>query len=232
MLILFDIDGTLLSTVGSGMRAMEAAGKSLFGEKCHAGGVQFAGRLDPLIMRDMLANAGLTPTAENLAAFRKGYESNMVELFRKPGIGKLMPGVRELLERLDRIDGVTQGLLTGNFELTGLMKIRSTGVKTERFEIGAWGDDSPHDPPARNHLPPVAVERFRRKKGRLPRKVVIIGDTPHDVTCAKVNGHVAIGVATGKFSTDELLKSGADCAFPDLSDTEAVVSRITRDHGG
>lgn len=222
MLFLFDIDGTLLSTIGAGMRAMEGAGKHLFGDGCHAGGVSFAGRLDPLIMRDMLANAGLAPTRERLSAFRAEYERRMHETFRAGSVGRAMPGVHELLSRLDRADGLTMGLLTGNFETTGLLKVRSCGIATERFTISAWGDDSPHDPPERNHLPPVAVERYRRKNGRAPGRVVIIGDTPHDVGCAKAHGHVAIGVATGKFSRDELLSCGADFAFSDLSETERV----------
>ncbi|MBX3379750.1 MAG: HAD hydrolase-like protein [Phycisphaeraceae bacterium] len=222
MLFLFDIDGTLLSTVGAGMRAMEAAGKEVFGEGCHSGGVQFAGRLDPLIMREMLANAGLLPTRENLAAFRAAYERRMHETFKTPGLGRAMPGVHELLSRLDKADDLTMGLLTGNFEPTGLLKVRSCGIDTSRFQVSAWGDDSPHDPPERNHLPPVAVERYRRKLGRDPKRVVIIGDTPYDIACAKAHGHVAVGVATGKFTHADLLASGADHAFPDLSETERV----------
>lgn len=222
MLFLFDIDGTLLSTVGAGMRCMEAAGREVFGEGCHTGGVQFAGRLDPLIMREMLANAGLPPTPENLRAFRAAYERRMHETFQTPGLGRLMPGVQELLSRLDTVDGLTMGLLTGNFERTGLLKVRSCGIETSRFQVSAWGDDSPHDPPERTHLPPVAVERYRLKIGRDPQRVVIIGDTPFDVGCAKAHGHVAVGVATGKFSSEQLLASGADFAFADLSETERV----------
>ncbi|MBN8597660.1 MAG: HAD hydrolase-like protein [Planctomycetes bacterium] len=222
MLFLFDIDGTLLSTVGAGMRCMEAAGKEVFGEGCHTGGVQFAGRLDPLIMREMLANAGLPPSRENIAAFRAAYERRMLETFQTPGLGRSMPGVHELLKRLDAEFGVTMGLLTGNFEKTGLLKVRACGIDTARFQVSAWGDDSPHDPPERNHLPPVAVERYRKKLGRDPSRVVIIGDTPYDVACAKAHGHIAVGVGTGKFSREALLDCGADHAFHDLSETEKV----------
>lgn len=222
MLFLFDIDGTLLSTVGAGMGCMEAAGKEVFGEGCHAGGVQFAGRLDPLIMREMLANASLPPSRENIAAFRAAYERRMHERFKTPGLGRTMPGVHDLLKRLDTESGLTMGLLTGNFEPTGLLKVRSCGIDTARFQVSAWGDDSPHDPPERNHLPPVAVERYRRKMGRDPSRVVIIGDTPYDVACAKAHGHVAVGVGTGKFSPEVLLESGADHVFSDLSETERV----------
>lgn len=226
MLILFDIDATLLSTSGAGMRAMEAAGRELFGERCRSDGISFAGRLDPLIMRDMLVNAGVAPSRENLALFRAGYERHMGEWFRNARSGQAMPGVHPLLEGLDAIDGLTLGLLTGNFEPTGLLKLRAVGIGTERFTINAWGDDSPHDPPERTHLPPVAVGRYRQKKGRDPQKVIIIGDTPHDVGCAKAHGHRAIGVATGKFSVDDLAKSGADHVFADLSPTEEVVRRL------
>ncbi|MBS0187636.1 MAG: haloacid dehalogenase-like hydrolase [Planctomycetes bacterium] len=226
MLALFDIDGTLLSTDGAGMRAIEAAGRELFGPACHAHGVSFAGRLDPLIMRDMLANAGLAPTPDRLRAFRAAYERHMHETFREKFHGRVMPGVQSLLEQLDRVPGLTLGLLTGNFEPTGLLKVRSCGIDTARFHVSAWGDDSPHDPPERKHLPPVAVQRYRQKNGRDPRKVFIIGDTPHDVSCAKAHGHVAIAVATGKFSRAELLACGADHAFEDFSDSRAVLRCI------
>jgi phosphoglycolate phosphatase-like HAD superfamily hydrolase len=226
MLFLFDIDGTLLSTVGAGMRCMEAAGKEVFGEACHTGGVQFAGRLDPLIMREMLANAGLPPTPENIAAFRAAYERRMHETFKTPGLGCAMPGVHDLLNRLDKESGLTMGLLTGNFEPTGLLKVRSCGIDTARFQVSAWGDDSPHDPPERNHLPPVAAERYRRKMGKDPSRVVIIGDTPYDVACAKAHGYVAVGVGTGKFTPAALLECGADHAFDDLSNTEMIAERL------
>ncbi|MBS0191246.1 MAG: HAD hydrolase-like protein [Phycisphaerales bacterium] len=228
-LILFDIDATLLSTRGAGMRAMEAAGKALFGESCRADGVQFAGRLDPLIMRDMLSNAGLPASRENLEAFREAYVRNMEELFRNPGLGVLMPGIQELMTRLDALSGVTLGLLTGNFEKTGLLKIRSAGLTTDRFEVAAWGDDSAHDPPERKHLPPIAVERYRKKKGGDPRRVVIVGDTPHDIACARAHGHVAFGVATGKFTSAEVRASGADHVMENLSFTEEAAQRMV--HG-
>lgn len=224
MLILFDIDATLLTTGGMGIHAMQRAGTALFGPACNATGVAVAGRLDPLIMRDMLARAGLAPEPQRMAQFRVAYEAEMERVFARPHDGRVLPGVPDLLETLSGIEGVTLGLLTGNFDGTGKLKLRSVGLDPSRFALGAWGDDSPHDPPARTHLPPVAVERYRKHRGSDPASVVIIGDTPHDVECAKVNGHRALGVATGQFSVAELESCGADLALADLSQTDAVVS--------
>jgi phosphoglycolate phosphatase-like HAD superfamily hydrolase len=223
VLILFDIDATLIVTGGAGIRAMETAGKALFGEACQFEGVEVAGRLDPLIMRDMLARAGVSATPENLAKFRAGYERQMVELFRAWPSARALPGVGELLAELRTRKAATLGLLTGNFETTGKIKLKACGIDSGQFEIGVWGDDSREEPPARQHLPPVAVERFRKTKGRDPEGVVIVGDTPHDVRCAQVHGHRSLGVATGQYSVTDLRAAGADYVVPDLTDRGAIV---------
>jgi phosphoglycolate phosphatase len=89
-----------------------------------------------------------------------------------------------------------------------------------------WGDESPHHPPLREHLPPVGLERYRRHTGRElePRRATVIGDTPHDVRCARVHGCRSLGVATGSFRVDALREAGADLALDDLSDTERVLN--------
>ncbi|HEX8876199.1 MAG TPA: HAD hydrolase-like protein [Phycisphaerales bacterium] len=230
MLILFDIDATLLVTGGVGIRAMDEAGTALFGPACNAGGVSVAGRLDPLIMRDMLAKVGKPASRENLAAFRAAYEDRMRHHFAQTGEGRVqsraLPGVHELVNALDGRDAITLGVLTGNFASTGSMKLRSVDLNPERFPICAWGDESPHDPPERAHLPPVATKRYRDKHDRDPSRVLIIGDTPHDVHCAKVHGHACLGVGTGQFSAADLKTSGADHSVDDLSDTHSVLKFI------
>lgn len=234
MLILFDIDATLLVTGGVGIRAMEEAGVSLFGPACTAEGVAVAGRLDPLIMRDMLAKVGKPASAENLAAFRVAYEDRMRQHFAQTGPAKVqaraLPGVHPLINALDDLRGVTLGLLTGNFASTGSMKLRSVDINPERFPVCAWGDDSPHAfphaTPKRSDLPPVATRRYRERHDRDPSRVLIIGDTPHDVECAKAHGHACLGVGTGQFTAAALKDAGADQALNDLSDTHAVLQYI------
>jgi phosphoglycolate phosphatase-like HAD superfamily hydrolase len=202
---------------------MVAAGRELFGPGFTADGISFGGRLDPLIMVDMLVKSGCEPSAANMKAFRDTYTRLLPEHLAS-GTGRSLPGVNRLVPELGATDGVVLGLLTGNFAETGLMKLRACGVETERFTINVWGDDSPHDPPARDHLPGVGLTRYRQRFGRGidPREVVIIGDTPHDVSCAKVHGCRSLGVATGSYKAEELRACGADCVVMDLSDTTGV----------
>lgn len=226
MLVLFDIDATLIRTSGAGIRAMVSAGRRHFGPGFNAEGLDFAGRLDPLILRDMLALSGVPASAANLRAIRATYRVELErELASSPGARVRLPGVAELLDALDRTPGVTLGLLTGNFAETGRLKLSACGVDPARFPVCAWGDESPHEPPARDHLPPVAMARFRERFGRsvVPASVTIIGDTPHDVRCAIAHGCRSLGVGTGRYSPGELADAGAHLALSDLSGTSAVV---------
>lgn len=226
MLILFDIDGTLLLTRGKGIQAMLRAGADVFGEPFDVT-VDSAGRLDPLIMADMVLAAGADGHPDAMQAFRQAYHKRLDEILT-PGVSEALPGVQDLLAALDGEDAV-QGLVTGNLPETGLLKLDRAGIDTARFTIRAWATDSPHDPPARDHLPAVALERFRDAHDRDAdlERTVIIGDTPHDVQCAHVNGLRCMGVATGKFGVDELRRAGADHVVADLTPTEEILRWLT-----
>lgn len=224
MLILFDIDATLLTTGGAGITAMGRAGRALFGDHFDERAVEYAGRLDPLIINDLLAAHALEPTPEAMGRFRDSYHEHLGVLLGASGVSLPCPGVLELLDRLAQAEGVTLGLLTGNFPETGALKLRAGGIDPERFSLAAWGSDSPDDPPAREHLPPVAMERYRVLHEREVRAehVTIIGDTPHDVSCARAHGCRVLGVATGMFPVEALMASGADRAVESLADTDDI----------
>jgi phosphoglycolate phosphatase-like HAD superfamily hydrolase len=134
---------------------------------------------------------------------------------------RLLPGVKPLIERLAAIQTLTLGLLTGNYPETGRMKIQAARLEPDIFAIGAWGCEGT----CRRDLPLVAIGRHAQATGRrLPGdRVVIVGDTPHDIDCAKANGCRSIGVATGQFTIESLRDSGADLAVQDLTATEAIV---------
>lgn len=231
MLLLFDIDGTLLITKRSGITAMELAGQELFSPTFTVQGVDFAGRLDPLISFDLFARNNVATTNENLAAFRDGYRRYLQQLL-SDGTDRTqaLPGVHGLISRLAKHQGVTLGLLTGNWPETGKFKLRSAGLDPKVFAISVWGDESPHAQPAREHLPVVALHRYRERHGRgiEPHHVAIIGDTPHDVHCARVNGCRVLGVGTGLFSAAQLVASGADHAMDSLADEEAALAWLTK----
>lgn len=228
MLVLFDIDATLLKTNRAGVYAMHEAGKSLFHADFKLDGVEFGGSLDPLIMRELIKRNGHEPTPDALQRYRDAYAKNLRERLAHPGAGYALPGVFPILDRLEKTAGVTLGLLTGNFSDTGKAKMKTCGIDPERFRVQVFAEDSPHDPPARHHLPVVAMERYAEKIGRpiRGRDIVIIGDTPNDVHCALANDCWVIGVATGTFSHDVLDRRGAHLVVPTLEDTDLLVRWI------
>ncbi|MBL8744786.1 MAG: haloacid dehalogenase-like hydrolase [Phycisphaerae bacterium] len=230
MLILFDIDATLLTTSRTGIAAMGEAGRERFGETFDEGRVEYAGRLDPLIIADLLRAHGREATDEAVLDFRQRYRAHLSRLVSKPGVARACPGVHDLLAALRRSATHTLGLLTGNFPETGSIKLRASGIDPDDFPVQAWGCDSPHSPPAREHLPPIAMRRYVERYGRgiKPSEVTIVGDTPHDIACARAHGCRSLGVATGQFSVDALAASGADRAVPDLTDTEEMVRWLMR----
>lgn len=227
MLLLFDIDGTLLVTRGAGIAAMGDAGRSLFGPDFSVDGIEFAGRLDHLIWSDLADRNALDPADEALETrFRASYARSLERRLANDGSSVALPGVAALLEVLAAETEVTLGLLTGNYPETGRHKIERAGLPFEPFLVHAWGCDGRH----RRELPPVALDRYHGLAADLGRprltsdRVVIIGDTPHDVDCALHNGCRCLGVTTGRSTADELRSAGAHAVQPDLSDTRAVVS--------
>ena len=225
MLILFDIDGTLLLTCRAGLRGMQAACHELYGEHVSVEGVDFAGRLDTNIWEQIAQRHDIDATIEH-ENFRIGYARHLRRLFESGAESNLLPGVAALVEALHARADVTLGLLTGNYPETGRMKIEASGLEMNRFPIAAWGDDGAE----RRDLPPVAMERFEAGYGRsvAPEQVVVIGDTIHDVTCAKAHGCRALAVDTGpRYDLAEMEAAGADLALADLSDTDRVMDWLT-----
>lgn len=223
MLILFDIDLTLLRTHGAGLDAMCEAGRAVFGRRLERRGVEFAGRLDPLILRELIEANAFDPSPDAMDDLRAAYAEILPRFLHAT---EALPGTHALVDRLEREAGVTLGVLTGNFPETGRLKLAAAGFDPARFPVCAWGDDSPHEPPAREHLPPVAMDRFRHATGAPPRETLIIGDTPHDVSCALANGCRVLAVATGHTEAESLRRAGAHRVVPDLSDTTAVLEWV------
>lgn len=230
MLILFDVDATLITTSRSGIAAMGMAGRAMFGAAFDENVVEYAGRLDPLIIRDLLVAHGRAASSDMVEEFRGAYREHLEILLRKEGVARACPGVPDLLTALEQRDDMVIGLLTGNYPETGAIKLRACGIDPDRFPIQVWGCDSPHDPPARTHLPPVGAARYRARFGRevAMESVTIIGDTPHDIDCALAHGCRGIGVATGQYSVEDLERAGAGLALTNLTDTPRIMQWLTR----
>ena len=224
-LILFDIDGTLVLTGGAGGRAMSCAFHETFGVRDALNGITMAGRTDAWILADALTAHNIPSDAKALMRFRETYLRHLAIELDKPGARKgLMPGVRELLDVLDRRDDVYLALLTGNYEEGARIKLEYFDL-SRYFRCGAFGDDAPQ----RDGLVSKALERIAANGGPSfsAADAVVIGDTPLDVACAAFCGARSIAVATGSHTIEQLRAAGADVVMQDLGDTAAVL-RVLR----
>jgi len=224
-LLLFDIDGTLISARGAGRRAMRGALERVFGT---AGGIDrydLRGRTDTRIVHDVMAAEGWEPARvrERMDDF---FEVYLAGLSSEIGDGRgviALPGVATVVERLERNPEAILGLVTGNIEEGARIKLRPTGLWPS-FRVGAFGSDHMD----RRRLPSLAARRAHALLGSAlgPTDVIVIGDTPHDIDCARAFGAVAVAVATGQYPRDELLAERPDYFFEDLSDTERVLEAL------
>ena len=225
-LVLFDIDGTLVLTGGAGVRAMTRACDEIVGSSDALHGVAVAGRTDWIILSDALERMGKGLDERLFTALRDRYVTYLREEIKVPGHGvkAVMPGIQTLLDDLQSRDDVYLGLLTGNFEAGARIKLEYFDL-WRYFRCGAFGDDAAD----RNALVPFAVSRAREcgVPDVPPHDILVVGDTPHDVACARAAGATPVAVATGMFTTDQLRESGADIVFRDLSDKAAFTSLLT-----
>ena len=226
-LVLFDIDGTLLWTDGAGRRAIHAALREVFGTVGPAD-YWFDGKTDRQIVRDLMRMEGFDDAVidDRLPRVLERYVDNLHRELHAPDhpAPRLLPGVAELLDALDGAPGILLGLLTGNIAPGADAKLRAVSIDPTRFKVGAFGSD--HE--LRPELPAIAHRRANEMMNLNleGNAVVVIGDTPADIQCGRSLGARAIGVATGRYSTEQLAEHGAAAVFEDLSDTGMVVSTI------
>jgi phosphoglycolate phosphatase len=223
-LLLFDIDGTMLFTRGVGRRAMERSIQQLIGRPVTTQGVDFSGRTDPQIMRDILLLNGVPEAkiegllTETLTLFVEHF-SDLIA----PGDTTMLPGVDTLVKRLAERDDVQLALLTGNLHPTAYLKVGAIGL-AEYFPFGAFGSDH-HD---RYQLPPFALDRAKAHTARRfeGKDIVIIGDTKHDILCGRSLNVFSVAVCTGHHTRDFLVSHGPDLLLEDLSDADAFIEQV------
>jgi phosphoglycolate phosphatase-like HAD superfamily hydrolase len=227
-LVLFDIDGTLIS---AGRVARDAILRSLKESFDWAytpdhedrGKFDFSGKTDPQIVRELvIEDVGRDRFETGLA---RALDLYLAELERQllPGTVVPKPGIAALLEKLAADPRVTLGLLTGNLERGARLKLAPPDFN-RYFPFGAFGSDSSD----RYELPPIAVERaFAHTRRRYEGKsVVIVGDSIHDVACGRTLGVRAVAVATGITSPDRLAAEKPDALFESFADTERAFAAI------
>ena len=226
-LVLFDIDGTLVLTGRAGVRGMNRALQEVFGIPDGLAGIPVAGRTDWAILDEAVRRCGRTLDGALLDDLRARYVARLAEEIQHRGEGRkeVLPGIRPLLDELTARPDVAVGLVTGNF-------IKSAEVKLGHFDLwryfrfGGFGDDAAD----RNLLVPFAVDRARScGLPELPMTdVIVIGDTPADVACARAAGATPVAVATGGSSVEELRATGAEFVFRDLADYRVVLDALAR----
>ena len=225
-LVLFDIDGTILWSDGAGRRAMEGALTQVFGTP-GAPTYRYDGKTDRQIVRELMQQEGRDDASidTHMDTLLAEYVERLHgELGAGAGACRLIDGVAELLDVLERRDDVILGLLTGNLQRGAAAKLAAAGIDIGRFRVNAFGSDHEHRP----ELPALAQRRAEALLGvRVAgRDVIVIGDTPSDIACGRSIGARAIGVATGRYSVAELAEHAPAAVFENLTDTEAVLAAI------
>ena len=225
-LVLFDIDGTLLLSSGAGKRAIHRALREVFGG-IGPSDYFFDGKTDQQIVRELMRHEGHADDRidTDMSRVLERYLALLDEELKAPGRGAYaLPGVPQLLNALETHRGVTLGLLTGNLEPGARAKLAAAGIDFDRFKVGAFGSDHEHRP----ELPAIARDRARKVLGIdvTGDAMIVIGDTPADLTCGQSLGAGAIGVATGRYKVAELEQFRPIAVFEDLSNTDAVMRAI------
>jgi phosphoglycolate phosphatase len=214
---LFDIDGTLLSTEGAAREAFAQAARERLGVDDDLRSVAFAGRTEPHILADILAKHGRTFDAHDEAAFWDTVFARIRTLLVPPR-GRLLAGVPELLDAVGAERAWRSALLTGNMTEMARIKLARFGIG-DRFAYSACGEEAAD----RDALARLAVERAHQRWALPPERCVVVGDTEHDIRCARAAGAWVVAVATGSLTRGALAAHAPDLVLDDLTDTRALV---------
>jgi phosphoglycolate phosphatase len=225
-LVLFDIDGTLLSSEGMGRASMQRALDEVFGSP-GSPAYRYDGKTDRQIVREVMRLEGHSD--EHIDSRMDKLMDLYLEGLRvgaKSGKFNVQPlaGVPEILDALEARDDVVLGLLTGNIAPGARIKLSAAGIDPDRFRVNAFGSDHEHRP----ELPAIAQRRASEVLGLSigGERVVVIGDTPADIECGRALGARSIGVASGHYTVEQLLAHRPYAALPSLGDTRHALEAI------
>lgn len=223
-LVLFDVDGTLLSSGKRGLAAFSEALRRTFGTDGDVAGYRFEGKLDPVIVHELMSAAGIPEAV--VAERREAALSLYLDLLEAALAAEppaLKPGAGELVSRVSSAPHAVSALLTGNVRRGARIKLTAAGL-WDRFLFGVFGDEAWR----RVDLGPIALARALERTGRefSPAETVVVGDARADVECARAIGARSVAVATGRTSAEELRAAGADVVFSDFADVASACEAI------
>jgi phosphoglycolate phosphatase len=228
VLVLWDIDHTLIETSGVGGEIYADAFRAVTGHPLDEMPA-LSGRTEPVIFREALKANGIVDTGDLYEQFAeeqaRGYAARADELRRR---GRALPGAADALRALADRPDVIQSVLTGNTRPASEIKLRVFGLDQYLdLDVGAYGTDDNDRP----NLVKIARQRAEAAHG-MPfdaASTMLIGDTPNDVAAARDGGARIIAVATGSDSAEDLTRAGADTVFEDLTQTDDLLTAICGD---
>lgn len=221
LILLFDIDGTLIRAGGAGSRAMSRAISETFGVRGSTSGIAFSGRTDLAITRDLFAMHQIAFTQENVGKFYSAYLEHLPSALES-GNGEVLSGVRECLELFSAHGESRIGLLTGNMRAAAFLKLAHFGLQ-DFFDFGGYGDDQLH----RKDVAAAAISAAHAHPSVSEvTRIWTIGDTPHDIACARSQQISVVAVATGSHNREELARHNPDDLLANLSDPAQLFTAI------
>jgi phosphoglycolate phosphatase-like HAD superfamily hydrolase len=212
--VLFDVDGTLISTGGAGARSWLHAFNTLYGIPADIGKFTDAGMTDPVVAKLTFTSAvGHEPSPTELATVMAAYLDRLPYEVEHSEKYRVLAGAEDLLPRLGQREGVLLGITSGAVEAAAHIKLSRAGFN-RYFPFGGYGSDSPD----RVELTQRAIERGGRLIGEEldPKDVFVVGDTPKDVEAAHGAGCAAVATATGHYSREQLEATGAEYVLDSL----------------
>jgi phosphoglycolate phosphatase-like HAD superfamily hydrolase len=215
---LFDIDGTLLQTDGAAVESFSCAAREVLGIQDDLREIAFAGRTETLIVGDILRKHGVGFADGAESRFWEAVYAHMQRILA-PNRGRVLPGVLDLLDALAGEPEWLIGLLTGNRTEMAEIKLAHFGLGG-RFSFGGFGEQAAD----RDQLARQVIRRIEERHGIPPERCVVVGDTEHDIACARAAGARVVAVATGSRSRDQLAAHGPDLLLDDLSGHEALIA--------
>ncbi len=224
MMLLFDIDGTLVRTGGAGNRSLDRAFLACHGIPHAMEGIQPAGKTDPAIIREIFhAKLGRNCSSEELSQICGKYLEILPEEIRTAPHYRLMPGIAEILEKTAVMDTCIVGLVTGNLQRGARIKLERADIN-RFFRFGGYGSDSESRP----ELTRIGIENGRRlqKHPSANKDIYLIGDTPFDIDAGKKAGVFTVAVATGPYKTVDLESHHPDFVFENFSNTTAFFRAV------
>lgn len=224
-ILLFDIDGTLIRSGGAGARALERAVSEAFAIGDVRARFSFAGGTDPAIFRRLLSEHGIEPSEDALARTFAVYLDILREEIERAPSYRVIDGIEDALEALAAFasEPIAVGLGTGNVEQGARIKLARGGLN-RHFPFGGFGSDAED----RAELLRAGAARGAARLGCEADEcdVLVVGDTPLDVSAAHAIGARCLAVTTGGGTRDTLTDAGADHLFDTLSTPAALTALL------